>query len=67
MSGLASSLDTPFDMIDYYITAKLSHIPDGYFARQVEAIHSLTPALLGEMAEKYISPFKPVIVVAGPQ
>lgn len=67
MSGLASSLDTPFDMMDYYITAKLSHIPDGYFARQVEAIHSLTPALLGEMAEKYISPLKPVIVVAGPQ
>ncbi|MCM1332862.1 MAG: insulinase family protein [Bacteroides sp.] len=65
MSGLASSLDTPFDMMDYYITAKLSHIPEGYFERQVETIQSLTPSLLGEMAQKYLNPHKPVIVVAG--
>lgn len=65
MSVLASSLDTPFDMMDYYITGKLSQIPDGYFARQVEAISTLTPALLGEMASKYITPNKPVITVAG--
>ncbi len=65
MSGLASSLDTPFDMMDYYVTCKLSQIPADYFVRQVEAVANLTPDLLGEMARKYIAPLPPAIVVAG--
>lgn len=65
MSGLASMLDTPFEMLDYYLTGRLSHIPDGYFENQVEAIASLSPLKLGEIAREYIAPYKPVIVVAG--
>ncbi len=65
MSSLASTLDSQFDMMDYYITGKLSHIPEGYFTRQVEAINMLTPELLGEIALKYIEPYNPLIIIAG--
>lgn len=65
MSGLASSLDSPFDMMDYYVTCKLSDIPPEYFARQVEAVAALTPELLGDIASRYIAPYRPTIVVAG--
>ncbi len=65
MSGLASSLDSPFEIADYHITCQLSHIPGDYFSDQIKAINSVTPAVLAEMARRYMVDVEPTVVVAG--
>lgn len=65
MSGLASSLDSPFEIADYHITRQLSHIPGDYFSDQIKAINSITPATLAEMARRYVTDTEPAVVVAG--
>ncbi len=65
MSTLASSLDSPFDIMDYYINRKVSFIPAGYFERQVEEIRALTPERLAEVARRHIDLDLLNIAVAG--
>lgn len=65
MSSLASTLDSAFDIMDYYINQKVAFTPDGYFEQQVEAINSLTPQRLAEVAREHLSVDKSTIAVAG--
>ncbi len=65
MSTLASTLDSPFDIMDYYINREVAFIEKGYFERQIEEIKHLTPSVLQEMAEKYIVTDNFSVVVAG--
>lgn len=65
MSSLASTLDSAFDIMDYYINQKVAFTPDGYFEQQVEAINSLTPQRLAEVAREHLSVDKLTIAVAG--
>ncbi|MCM1020798.1 MAG: insulinase family protein [Muribaculum sp.] len=65
-SMLASMLDTPFDMMDYYITLKTAFINQSeYFQRQYRAIQNLTPQRMSHLAEKYINSENFTVVVAG--
>ncbi len=64
-SSLASTLDNPFSVIDYYVKKQIVGIPDGYFYRQQRAIKEVTPEKIREMATTYMDPDKMLISVAG--
>lgn len=56
MSTLATTLDTPLSIMDYYESALLAGIPDGYYAAQVQSITSMTPERLQRIAAHYLRP-----------
>lgn len=65
MSGLASSLDNAFEMMDYYQTLKTAFIPDGYFGRQISVLKGLTSDELVRVAREHLPVEKLSITVAG--
>lgn len=65
MSMLASSLDSPFDIMDYHINLMVAFIPPHYFERQVAVVKSLTPQLLAKVAREHLSLDRLYIAVAG--
>lgn len=65
MSSLASSLDSPFDIMDYYINRLVAFIPSKYFERQVAAVKSLTAEELARVAREHFSLDRLNIAVAG--
>lgn len=65
MSQLASQLDTQFSMMDYYETLRINAIPDGYFARQWDAVNRITPERIAEVASRYIPVDHVQVAVAG--
>ncbi len=65
MSGLASTLDNAFEMMDYYQTLHTAFIPDGYFARQIETLHNLTADELTRVAREHLPVDRLCISVAG--
>lgn len=65
MSTLASSLDSSFDIMEYYINGLVAFIPSNYFEEQVKAVKSLTPELLTRVARQYLSLDRLNIAVAG--
>ena len=65
MSSLASSLDSPFDIMDYYINRLVAFIPPKYFERQVAAVKSLTAEELARVAREHFSLDRLNIAVAG--
>lgn len=65
MSVLASSLDSPFDIMDYYINALVAFIPPRYFEEQVAAVKSLTSQRLADVARMHLSLDRLNIAVAG--
>lgn len=63
---LASMLDTPFDIMDYYITLQASFIDTAdYYSRQYEAIKKMSSEKLTALARKYLSAEAFTTVVAG--
>ena len=65
MSGLASTLDNAFEIMDYYQTLQTAFIPDGYFERQIDVLNRLTAGELQRMANEYLSLDKLIVTVAG--
>lgn len=65
MSTLASTLDSPFEIMDYYINRKVSHIPEGYFEQQVKAAGEMSAEELARVAALYMKPESLYIAVAG--
>ncbi len=66
-SNLASKLNSPFSIIDYYETNLTVGIPDGYFSRQFNSIRDLTPERLKQIAATYLDPSElNVIAVTAP-
>lgn len=65
MSTLASSLDSSFDIMEYYINGLVAFIPYNYFEEQVKAVKSLTPELLTRVAREHLSLDRLNIAVAG--
>lgn len=65
MSTLASSLDSSFDIMEYYINGLVAFIPSNYFEEQVKAVKSLTPELLTRVAREHLSLDRLNIAVAG--
>lgn len=64
MSTLATTLDTPLSIMDYYESALLADIPNGYYAAQVRSITSMTPERLCRLAACYLHPEELRIAIA---
>lgn len=64
-SALATTLDTPFSMMDYYETRHILHTPDDYFEAQLSAISSLSPETVTTMASRYLDPSGMRVAIAG--
>ena len=60
---LASSLDSPFSIMGYYMTGLTAGYDEGYFAAQQQAIAALSPDIIAEMARKYLDPSKMRVAV----
>ena len=64
-SQLAASVDSPFGILENYITHLLVRTPDDYFQQQLKALELLSPEIIAEMAAKYLRPDKLRISVCG--
>lgn len=64
-SDLASTLDSPMAMMDYYELKRTVGIPDDYFYARQQTLATITPETVCEMAEKYLCPELLRISVAG--
>lgn len=64
-SDLASTIDSPFTMIDHYEIERLVGTPSDYFERRQQTLASLSPELICEMARKYLDVDRLRISVAG--
>lgn len=67
MTSLAATLDTSFSIMDQHITYMHNDAPEGYFAKQVDAIKALSPEQIADLAQKYLDPDKLLISIAGPK
>lgn len=64
MSQLASMLDTPFSIADYYRNHLLSNTPSDYFDCQQDAIAALSPSRLASLA-RHLNISRLYTVIAG--
>lgn len=64
-STLASTLDSPFTMMDCYENVLLSSTPADYFDQQQRHLRELTAETIATMAARYIIPAKAFTVIAG--
>lgn len=67
MSALAASLDSPFSIMDIYLTRYTSGTPDDYFKLQQKAITDLTAERIMEVANRHLDPDSVKISIAGPK
>lgn len=65
-TSLASAADSAIGAIDHYITRMLVGTPADYFDRQLEAIRTLSPEIIAEMACRYLDKDRIFTVTAGP-
>lgn len=66
MTSLASTLDTPFTMMEYYENMVLSSTPADYFERQQRAIRAIDGERIARVAQKYLKAEDFYTVIAGP-
>ncbi len=64
-ASLLSMLDTPFNVMDYYVTQRQVHTPPDYFALQQKAIMELTPEKIMDITRKYLIGQPRIISTAG--
>jgi predicted Zn-dependent peptidase len=64
-SNLASTLDSPFAIMDYYQNQALVGTPDDYFDAQFRCINTLNAETIMRMASQYLNPDEMRIVTAG--
>lgn len=62
---LASTLDSPLNIMSYYQTCLTAGMPEGYFDRQFRSIMNLTPERIMDIAGRYLSPEEMRIVTVG--
>jgi predicted Zn-dependent peptidase len=65
IGSILGDLDGPFHIINRWKNIILNDLEESYFYRQMEAIKSVTPAELQELAQKYLRPerFYELVVV----
>ncbi|MBQ9077893.1 MAG: insulinase family protein [Muribaculaceae bacterium] len=56
MTQLASTLDSPFTMMDYYENIRYTPTPPDYFPQQIRAVESLTTDDIPRLISKHIDP-----------
>lgn len=64
---LMAMLDNPFTVSASYITSQKAGFPTDYFAAKREALATLTPGRIADVASKYLRPELLDAVVAGPK
>lgn len=64
-SDLASTLDSPMTMMDYYELQRTVGTPDDYFYARQQTLATISPEIVCEMAEKYLRPDGLRISIAG--
>lgn len=64
-SNLAAILETPYSIADYRASMIIGGMDDDYFARQLKVLDSMSPAMISEMASKYLRPELLSVAVAG--
>lgn len=65
VSTQASTLDSPFSIINFHILERTVGLTPGYFAAKQQAICRLTPDMIAEMAARYLDPGRLRIAIAG--
>ena len=63
--SLLSTLDTPFNVMDYYVTQRHVRTPDNYFELQQEAIREMNPMTIMDTTARYLADKPKLISVAG--
>lgn len=64
-ASLLGMLDTPFGIMDYYLTQRHILTPPDYFKRQQRAIAALTPESIRDTAARYLTDRPRLISTAG--
>lgn len=64
-SDLASTLDSPMTMMDYYELRRTVGIPDDYFEARQKTLAMISPDIVCEMAARYLHPELLRISIAG--
>lgn len=64
-SNLAAILETPYSIADYRASMIIGGMTDDYFARQLQVLDAVSPAMISEMAAKYLRPELLSVAVAG--
>lgn len=64
-SDLASTLDSPMTVMDYYELRRSVGIPDDYFYARKTTVDTLTPERVCDLARKYLDPEQLRISIAG--
>lgn len=64
LSRQASTLDSPFSIIEVEINKEILRTPDDYFNRTTNSITSATPESICDMAEKYLDLSKSATAIA---
>lgn len=67
MSVLASTLDTPMTVLEYYLTQYQVGAPEDYFQQQFRHLQELKAETIREMARRYLDPSRLIVVTAGAQ
>ncbi|MDE7396975.1 MAG: insulinase family protein [Muribaculum sp.] len=66
LSQLASMLDTPLNILQYYLSLKTAFIPHAdYFKRQFETVKAMTPESLRDVAGRHLLGREWTVAVAG--
>lgn len=65
MTQLATILDSPFTIMDYYENMRLASTPENYFEDQIDAITSITPQQIASLASRYLPLSDLYISIAG--
>lgn len=65
LSSQATTLDSPFSIIDNSIIELTAAVPKGYFEQKIKAISNLTTDRLAEISTKYLRAENLLTVVAG--
>lgn len=66
-SDLASTLDSPMTMMDYYILKRSVGIPDNYFEARQATLATIDPDTIREMSRRYLDPDQLRISIASPR
>lgn len=65
MTQLASLLDSPFLMMDYYENMQYTPTPADYFARQVQAVNAISTDDIPRLVSTYLDPDNMYISICG--
>ncbi len=64
-TSLLEAAETPFSVLDFYITLLTAHLPADYFDRRMAAARGITAGKIARLAATYLDPERMIVAVAG--